>query len=296
MRLVIASADQTVERVLRAYGLPVGTIQPFGTGNVNESWRVDAEGNTYVLRRYSTLRLPSGISFEHELLAGLAAGNWPVAAPYTAPDGSTLVKVENRFHALFPFLPGLRLDDPARHGAVLARLHGAMSCVQLTARPTWPRLADYGRRPFAELLAAYAAVDPDSAADVLRLHGQVSAVVAKRPRLPSGPVHGDFHTGNLLFNDGQLSGVLDFDFARVDWRAADIAIALGFLPSDDARNEFVAAYESHSPLEDVEREMVPWLQRARDLERLAYALRRWDRRHADHLSGVEEAVRRVIRR
>jgi homoserine kinase type II len=295
MQAVTARADRTVERVLRAYGLPVGTIQPFGTGNVNESWRVEAEGKTYVLRRYSTLRMPSGISFEHELLAGLASGSWPVAAPYPAPDGSTLVKVENRFHALFPFLPGSRLDDPARHGAVLARLHGAMSCVRLTARPTWPRLADYGRRPFADLLAAYAAVDPDEAAEVLRIHGQVSAVLANRPRLPSSPVHGDFHTGNLLFVDGQLSGVLDFDFARVDWRAADIAIALGFLPVD-AWNDFLEAYEAHSPLEDAERTIVPSLQRARDLERLAYALRRWDRRHADHLAGVKEAVSRVTRR
>ena len=292
----MAPADRTVERVLRAYGLPSGTIQPFGTGNVNESWRVEADGNTFVLRRYSTLRLPSGISFEHELLAGLAAGNWPVAAPYPAPDGSTLVKVENRFHALFPFLPGSRLDDPARHGAVLARLHAAMSCVPLTAHPTWPRLAEYGRRPFADLLAAYAAVDADGAAEVLRLHGKVAAVLNAQPRLPSVPVHGDFHTGNLLFIDGQLSGVLDFDFARVDWRAADIAIALGFLPSDAARNDFLGAYEAHSPLEDTERAMLPSLEKARELERLAYALRRWDRRHADRLQDVDEAVRRVIRR
>ena len=40
--------------------------------------------------------------------------------------------------------------------------------------------------------------------------------------------------------------------------------------------------------------MLPWLGRARLLERLAYALRRWDRREPGHLPEVRAALERLL--
>ena len=262
-------------------------------GNVNDSWALETGGHRWILRRYSRERLPSGIPFEHEVLRVLSDGGWPVPVPRPAPDGSTLVKVDGRYYALFPHLPGQHLDDPARHGAVLAALHRATAAVLITSPPTWPRLAHYGRRPFGELLAAFAPADPDGAAEVMRWHGHVGRHLAQAPAsLPHHVLHGDFHSGNLLFDNGELTGVLDFDFARIDLRVADVAIALGFLVDPARRTAFLRAYESNLPLSTSERALLPVLRQARELERIAYALRR----HRDGELGQVEQVRAGLAR
>ena len=290
-----AAVDRSVERVLAAFGLQPDGIEAILTGNVNDSWDVHASSMRWILRRYSTARLPSGIPFEHAVLQQLAMAGWPVPSPFAAPDGSTLVKVGGRFHALFPFLHGSRLDDPALHGSVLGRLHATTCQLAIRAKSTWPRLADYARRPFPEALAAYAAADPDAAAAVIRHHGLVAGELAAIGTADAValPVHGDFHTGNLLFQSGQLSAVLDFDFARVDLRVADVAIALGFLVDREARTAFVAAYEGQQPLRAAERRLLAPLRRARELERLGYALRRWQKGEPGQPAEVQASLARL---
>jgi len=292
-----AAVDRSVERVLAAFGLQPDGIEAIGAGNVNDSWDVRASSMRWILRRYSTARLPAGIPFEHAVLQQLAMAGWPVPAPFAAPDGSTLVKVGARYHALFPFLHGTPLDDPSLHGAVLGRLHATTSRLTIKARATWPRLVDYARRPFPEALAAYAASDPDAAAAALRHHGLVARELAAigTADAVSLPVHGDFHTGNLLFQGGRLSAVLDFDFARVDLRVADVAIALGFLADSASRAALVSAYESQQPLSENERRLLAPLRRARELERLGYGLRRWQKGEPDQHAEVQAGLRRLDR-
>lgn len=286
--------DETVCRVLAAYGLSVESVLPIGGGLVNEHWDVWANGKRWVLRRYSTGRLPGGIPFEHELLGLLAQTSWPVAAPYAAPGDLTLVESGERYYALFPFLPGGRMDDPGRHGEVLARLHQAMSRLHLKAASGWPRLNLYGRSPFPDLVAAYSAADPEGAAGMIRHHGWAQRVLGQPPTdLPTQIVHGDMHTGNLLWENGRLSGVLDFDFARFDWRAVDVAIALHFLPNPNAKAAFLRGYELTQPLLPGEHQVLPALQRARELERTAFLLKQW-RHNAGPLPT--EAVRQALSR
>lgn len=292
-----AAVDRSVERVLAAFGLQPDRIEAIGAGNVNDSWDVTASSMRWILRRYSTARLPAGIPFEHAVLQQLAVAGWPVPTPLAAPDGSTLVKVSGRFHALFPFLSGSRLDDPELHGQVLGRLHAATARLRIEVRSSWPRLADYARRPFPEALAAYAVADPDAAAAALRHHGLVGREVAAAGTADAValPVHGDFHTGNLLFQGRQLTAVLDFDFARIDLRVADVAIAIGFLADRASQRAFVSAYEVEQPLSPAERRLLGPLGRARELERLGYALRRWQKGASDQHAEVQAGLLRLDR-
>ena len=292
-----AAVDRSVERVLAAFGLRPDRIEAIGAGNVNDSWDLTASSMRWILRRYSTARLPAGIPFEHAVLQQLAMAGWPVPTPFAAPDGSTLVKVGGRFYALFPFLHGSRLDDPELHGAVLGRLHAATALLRIGVKPSWPRLADYARRPFPEALAAYAVADPDAAAATLRHHGLVARELAAIGTAGAVvlPVHGDFHTGNLLFQSGRLSAVLDFDFARIDLRVADVAIALGFLADTASQRAFVTAYETQQPLAESERRLLAPLRRARELERLGYALRRWQKGSPDQHAEVQAGLLRLDR-
>jgi len=134
-----------------------------------------------------------------------------------------------------------------------------------------------------------------SAAAALRHHGLVARELAAigTDEAVALPVHGDFHTGNLLFHAGQLSAVLDFDFARVDLRVADVAIALGFLVDKAARAALLAGYHAQQPLSAPERRLLAPLRRARELERLGYALRRWQKGEPGQHAEVQAALVRL---
>ncbi len=46
--------------------------------------------------------------------------------------------------------------------------------------------------------------------------------------LPHLAIHGDYHPGNLKFQDGEVVGLFDFDWAKVDARCFDVGIALTY--------------------------------------------------------------------
>lgn len=56
-------------------------------------------------------------------------------------------------------------------------------------------------------------------------------------------IHGDYHPGNVKFQDGKVSGIFDFDWSNADLRCFDVAIALLYFCSVwngiDAGNRFV---------------------------------------------------------
>ncbi len=66
------------------------------------------------------------------------------------------------------------------------------------------------------------------------------------PATPATLVHGDYHPGNTLWWRGRLSGVVDWDFARIDDRAFDVAycrLDLALLDGLDGADAFRSAYE-----------------------------------------------------
>ncbi len=63
-------------------------------------------------------------------------------------------------------------------------------------------------------------------------------------------VHGDFHYANILWKEGHISGILDFELAGMGNREFDIAWALilrpgqRFMKTDAERDRFLAGYTS----------------------------------------------------
>jgi homoserine kinase type II len=92
------------------------------------------------------------------------------------------------------------------------------------------------------------------------------------PDLPRGPVHADLFRDNVLFEDGRLSGVIDFYFAGVDCLLYDVAVCANDWcladPERDPRLEpertaaLLGAYQALRPLSATEREAWPVLLRA----------------------------------
>ncbi len=193
-----------------------------------------------------------------------------------------LQRLNGKPAALVTRLPGRSIEQPgAEHcgelGALLARMHLAgRSYSAYLENPRGPRWWRFAAREVGPCL--------DSRRKSL-LEEELAFQASHRfPDLPRGAVHADLFRDNALFEDGRISGVIDFYFAGVDCLLYDIAVCANdwCLESHcnlDARRvgALLAAYHAVRPLAALEREAWPVMLRAA-------ALRFWlSRLHDFHL-------------
>ncbi|MEI9903016.1 MAG: phosphotransferase [Asticcacaulis sp.] len=90
---------------------------------------------------------------------------------------------------------------------------------------------------------------------------ELAFLVARWPTgLPTGAIHADYFTDNVLMNDeAEVTGVIDYYYACTDVYAYDLAVALnawGFTPAGQAMpamiKAFARAYHAARPLSDAE--------------------------------------------
>lgn len=244
--------------IVRAFGVEPDAIRLISRRH-NAHWRVRSGARRYVLRRFGVWASTEGdVAWEVDVLRRLAAHGVPVAAPIGDPrqiDGATWL--------LMPWFAGRRQAptpssdaDYRRLGALLADVHAVTGTIPPPGqRPGWSSQVD-GGLPLAggakrrvELLAELAKVDAamaarlGEAAQALEAR-DLPAAFAGAPRMI---VQGDFAPWNLRVRAGRLTGLLDFDLAHVDVRAADIAMARrGY------HDAVVDGYLERAPLSEIE--------------------------------------------
>jgi Ser/Thr protein kinase RdoA (MazF antagonist) len=276
--------------VLARYGVTAQSVRAIPRGRVNQHWRVESEGGSYVLRRYAWTPLvaarhtPDSIAVEHRALLHAEASGWPVAPPVRSDAGTTTVDDDVALYALFPLLPGRpaareSLRQLGLKGRLLARLHRDMAAFDAGGqRPGFARMWELDRfmgstRTVTQLLHAFNDHYSDYAWAVRTQRYRNLHELSRLGygELPQQYCHFDFHRDNLLFDHRALSGLLDFDSSHVDSRVADIAtsIALDCIEpptynaiSPDAVRAFVAGYAQGAPLSESESQLVVPLVRS----------------------------------
>lgn len=91
-------------------------------------------------------------------------------------------------------------------------------------------------------------------------------------KLPAGAIHGDYFPDNVFFEDGSVTGVIDFHFVCTDLFAYEVAIAINAWCFDTA-NKFqpiwmegmMRGYNAVRPLTQAEQDSLPILLRAASL-------------------------------
>jgi homoserine kinase type II len=88
-------------------------------------------------------------------------------------------------------------------------------------------------------------------------------------KLPQGLIHGDLFKDNVLFNHGQLSGILDFYNARHDSWLVDLAITANAWSHSqngeinrDTLNSLLESYQQIRTLTTLELQLLPVMLRA----------------------------------
>jgi len=264
--------------------LPDGTPEPLTGGYKNDVVR---HGDVVVRVERTTL---ASARWEHGLLRRLAADLSEVVAPLAGPER----RPDGRIASVFPYVEGRALDRdaPAERSALaelLARLHRAGLAWRGGPRREVPAFTE--RDPVTNAWWDWRIVDKPS--PVRAAYDELVGFLSDPPPLARGVVHGDVYRGNVLVREGRIAGLVDWEYARVDWPAWELANATWEVCKvgdslDAARaREFVAAYvDAGGPAET---EPLEQLVRGRLVVDLLYSLTSkargepFDPSYADHL-------------
>jgi aminoglycoside phosphotransferase (APT) family kinase protein len=178
-----------------------------------------------VLRQYGAANLlsdPCSARTEYQLLKQLSAAGLPVPRPYLADESGTIVAGPC---LLMELLDGEPVHEPADLASFTRQLAAALAAVHDggITRADVPFLPDAG----AQVLAGISSGRP-VADEVVPETAMRQALQANwPPPQVTGPVvlHGDYWPGNVLWRDGQLTGIIDWEDAAFGDPLADLAIA-----------------------------------------------------------------------
>ena len=222
-------------------------VEFLANGWDNELYRVGAG----LLARLPRRALGAAIiKNEQRWLPGLAPG-LPLPIPYPQRTGVPACGYPWSW-SVVPYLPGVpaaqaRSFDPAAAAAVLGGFLGALHVPAPADAPANP----FRGVPLAEragtfaanlaLLTRHSRQDQADRDAVLRVWDAVLAV----PRYDGPPLwlHGDLHPANILVNDGQVSGVIDFGDITAGDPAGDLSVAWMLLPPG-CHARFWSAYQA----------------------------------------------------
>lgn len=227
------SVDRTDEQVcaeaLAAFGLPgPDEVRVVPEGLMNRNWDVSTGGVRYALKEVLDVG-PDAARRQHAATRILSAAGFPVPAPQTTPGGDTLAAVGGRLYALTPWAPGRTVparswsrQQAASAGLLLAELHALLAAALPPAPAAVPVTVtgpDKARAQFEGFRRQAAAGRTGFDAAVTRALDEREQLLEQwaeqRPadgeRGPAGWTHGDFHDLNLLWEQGSVSAVLDWD-------------------------------------------------------------------------------------
>jgi Ser/Thr protein kinase RdoA (MazF antagonist) len=217
------------------YGLrPFDRLEPLGGGYHNTLLRA----GDFVIRIEE--RAPQSVAWEHALVAFLATEIPEVLAPLRALDGSTFLVEDGRVVSLLPFVEAGR--GGAGAAELLARIH--------RRGLEWPAPGQRPERP------SYRDLDWDrndwwdwslvpKPPELVRGFERMRAFVRDAPPLATTTVHGDIAPQNILSRDGRIVALIDWEYARVEWAALELANAAWSLREHDVQS-FVDEYRAAS--------------------------------------------------
>ncbi len=251
----------------RRFGVEATAVTPIAAGSVNSNYRLESvTGASYLLRIYEEASAADAET-EARLLRRLAAAGLPTPCPLPRCDGAGVSVPASdapgqRPVSLFPWRDGdmlcqARVTPPAatRVGAALARTHLALAGAD-ESRPD--RFGPDALR--ARLRTIAAAPDPSLGQMVPVIDARLArAATALDPTLPRGIVHGDLFRDNVLWRDGVIVALLDFESAAEGSFAYDLMVTvLAWCYGDDLDLALVRSmldgYQGVRPLSARERQ------------------------------------------
>jgi Ser/Thr protein kinase RdoA (MazF antagonist) len=239
--------ESRIDRALGRWGLCVaGAVAPVAGSVQNENYRVETDRGVRFVRFHRATRTRERIEREHRVVQWAAAHGIPTVAPVAAEDGSSLVEVEGRLVAVFPWVEGRQLKrdqlTPAE-AAVMGEMEGRLQATLAeyddpTLNQEWwsweTERSVSQLRGYLEALETFEG--PEAHRVVIRenleLQLELLQTISGRPRAafedpPKQPLHNDYHERNLILGqDDRVVAVVDWEMVARVPRAFELARAL----------------------------------------------------------------------
>ncbi len=207
---------------------------------------IRSDNGLYLLKRRARGKDdPFKVAFSHQLQLYLASKQFPL--PHligTKKDNNSILQWRHGVYELFEYIKGMSydnsLDATADAGKTLALFHKLLADFEPEYEPALGSYhasrsvaASFGRIPQALGKTDPASVNPSDQrlTDVVhfaRTAYNEAALRVNEMGLADWPmqiVHGDWHSGNMLFRGSRVVAVIDYDSARIQQRITDIANA-----------------------------------------------------------------------
>ena len=240
------------------------------------------EGPHLVIKFYRPGRWSRAtIQAEHDFLNALDESEIPVVCPLTDNTCQTIFEITGVMFAIFPKRPGrlepeLSKEQLTRLGRFLARLHNVGATVKAA-----PRLRldpqSYGREPLQFLKNGHF-VPMELASRFETIASQICAAITPRfDRANYILLHGDCHSGNILWNRDDPY-FIDFDDMLYAPPVQDIWMLTG---GDDEygkeqRRIVLEAYEQIRTFDMTTLQLIEPLRALRMIHFSAWIARRWE--------------------
>ena len=321
---MLTAPDTELNEVLSHYDLgQLAAHERDRRGTVNTSYFIDmlhgGRLRKYFLRRYKLGIRREEILFEHALIGHIFRQQaCPVARVHPTRAGETFIHRpdleaggQGAFYAVFDYLPGedrytwvgprCTPRETRNAGALLARFHRAVSTLTPPGKRVEPKIVELldvidGAWVEGRAKSKGTVFDADLAEHFELIRGCIAETRAalQEPAaraMPEVIIHSDFHPGNLKFEGEAISGLVDFDWAKVDLRAFDLGLALWYFcvswePRLDGRlrlgdaQTFLAAYQRElhrqrelPPLSEAELGYLPHLVNAGNIYVIYWTIR-----------------------
>jgi homoserine kinase type II len=204
-----------------------------------------SDGKRFVLRIYNNGMDSGRVTYEHSVLGKIDTSNLPFQIPEYVPSlktGKTMMELPSGTQScLCKLIPGSlpKTSDPKPLGFATGSIMNALGKVDASTVEGEPCEAYY------EIYQAHHSMNREKFYDYLKgpeldvcresidkmvvefkiLDDFIEEYLAKD--LPQQLTHGDLHYDNVLVDDdGGVTGLLDFEFTSMDWRATEVAVCL----------------------------------------------------------------------
>jgi homoserine kinase type II len=291
--------QQIIKELAEAYSLGDWKLAAdLSTGFVNENYRIDTASSHFFLRIYRQQPLES-VESKMDLFCALSEIDYPTAYPIAKSDGDFVSQTERGVAVLYEFLdgetPDVTYDTAFQIGTAIGKLSNLKSRWQSrtnkinmayceTTLPLLSTLTTHSR-----LLESF-----EHYTGVLKEVAQAD--------LPTGVIHSDVFPDNTIFQDGQLTGIIDFDDFCHETLLFELAMAIngfGFVDNQLVESPLKGVcigYSKQRKLDDEELRLLP-----RYIQLTALAMSCWhinngiiDSSNSRSIARAEELVGRVI--
>jgi homoserine kinase type II len=251
---VYTADEEQLAPVLSHYALgQLQAAQRIEQGFVNDNWVVETDRGRYFLkRRHPDLHEPEKandtrmILAQHDLMKWLREADFPAPAIVPTVGGQTLLILNGDLYEIQGYIEGDPYDhDRSAHleaaATMLGRYHARVKGFAPRALCTHGDLYSPTNASAALRLVTtrlHEACQPGEAPGLAAILQQLKSRAhdlatrfARHQTVPRLVIHGDYYAGNLLFQDDQIVGVVDYDKATWQPRIVEVAEALIYFAS-----------------------------------------------------------------